>query len=66
MGHNKTISGELRISFCTNFKLLEKILLSKGMHFLWVKSLIIRYKNEPLLLSLGGCLEEKNGQISGA
>jgi len=36
------------------------------MHFLWIKSLIIRYKNQPLLLVLGGCLEEKNGQISWA
>jgi len=35
------------------------------MHFLWIKSLIRRYKNQPLLLSLGGCLEEKYGQISG-
>jgi len=29
------------------------------MHFLWMKSLIINYKNQRLLLSLGGCLEEK-------
>jgi len=29
------------------------------MHFLWIKSLIISYKNEPLLLSLGDCFEEK-------
>jgi len=36
------------------------------MHFLWMKSSIISYKNEPLLLSLGGCLEEKYEKISGA
>jgi len=35
------------------------------MHFLWIKILIVSYKNQPLVLSLGGCLEEKNGQISG-
>jgi len=33
------------------------------MHFLWIKSLIISSKNKPLLLSICGCLEEKNGQI---
>jgi len=26
----------------------------------------MRYKNQALLLVRGGCLEEKNGQISGA
>jgi len=36
------------------------------MHFLYNTSLIISYKNQPILFSLGGCLEEKNGQISGA
>jgi len=36
------------------------------MHFLSITSLIISYKNQPLLLLLGGCLEERNGQISGA
>jgi len=35
------------------------------MHFLWIKSLVISYKNQPLLLSQGGCLEQKNRQISG-
>jgi len=35
------------------------------MHFLCTTSLIISYQNQPLLLSLGGCLEEKNRQISG-
>jgi len=29
------------------------------MHFLCTTSLIISYKNQPLLLSLGGYLEEK-------
>ena len=29
------------------------------MHFLWIKSLIISYKNQPILLLLGGCLEDK-------
>jgi len=29
------------------------------MNFLWIKSLIISYKNQPILLLLGGCLEEK-------
>jgi len=36
------------------------------MHFLCTTSLNISYKNQTLLLSLGGCLEEKNRQISGA
>jgi len=36
------------------------------MHFLCSTSLIISYKNQPLLLLLGGSLEEKNGQIIGA
>jgi len=30
------------------------------MHFLCTTSLIISYKNQPLLLALGGWLEEKN------
>jgi len=29
-------------------------------------SLIISYKNQPFLLALRGCLEEKNRQIYGA
>jgi len=29
-------------------------------------TVIISYKNQPLLPALGGCLEEKNRQISGA
>jgi len=36
------------------------------MHFLNIPSLIINYKKQPLLLLLGGCVEEKYGQISGA
>jgi len=35
------------------------------MYLLCTTSLIISYENQPLLLSLGGCLEEKNRQISG-
>jgi len=34
------------------------------MHFLYTTSLIISYKSQPLLLSQGGCHEEKNRQIS--
>ena len=41
-------------------------LLSEGMHFLCTIILVISWKNQPLLLFLGGCLEEKKGQISGA
>jgi len=40
-------------------------LLSKGIYVLCTTSLIISYKNQPLLLSPGGCLEEKNRQIGG-
>jgi len=37
------------------------------MHLLCTTSLNISYKNQSLLLSLGGCLDEKkNTQISGA
>jgi len=35
------------------------------MHLLFTTSSIIVYKNQPLLLLLGG-FEEQNGQISGA
>ena len=34
------------------------------MNFLCITSLNISYKNQSLLLSLGGCLEEKKTQIS--
>jgi len=67
--HNKQISGELPISFRKKVYNLLKNLFSlfKAMHFLCTTSLNISYKNQPLLLSLGGCLEEKkNRQISGA
>jgi len=52
-GHNKQKSEELRISFYTKFEnlLIIFFLLSKGMHFLCATSLIISYKNQPLLLS---------------
>jgi len=36
------------------------------MHLLSTTSLNISYKNQPLLLSLSGCFEEKKRQISGA
>jgi len=36
------------------------------MHFLYITSLIISYKSQPLLLALEGCLKEKNRQINGA
>jgi len=60
VGHKKLIS-ELPISFRKKFLNLlnDLFLLSKGMHFLCTTSLTISYKNEPLLLLLGGCLEEK-------
>jgi len=35
------------------------------MHFLCTTSLIISYKNQPLLLSLGGCVEKKIGKNVG-
>jgi len=41
------------------------IFIIQSMHFLCTKSLIISYKNQLILLSLAGCLEEKNRQISG-
>jgi len=67
VGHNKQICGELPISFRKKFEnLLNNLyLLFKGMHFLCTTSLNISYKNQPLLLSLGGCLQAKNRQISG-
>jgi len=60
VGHNKQISAELRISFRKKFKnLLNKLFfLFKGIHFLCTTGLNISYKNQLLLLSLGGCLEE--------
>jgi len=68
VGHNKQISAELPISFRKKFlNLLNNLfLLSEGMHFLCTTSFIISYQNQPLLLSLGGCLEEEIRQISGA
>jgi len=67
VGYNKLKSVELPISFRTKFKiLLNFFLLFKGIHFLCTTSLNISYKNQPLLLSLGGCLEVKIRQISGA
>jgi len=68
VGHNKQISGKLRISFRTKFQNLLNnfFLLCKGMHILCTRTVIISYKNQPYLLSLSGSLEEKNGKISGA
>ena len=68
MGHNKQISAELRISFRKKvLKFIKQfIFIIQRMHFLCTTSLIISYQNQPLLLSLGGCLEEKYRQISGA
>jgi len=68
VGHNKQISGELRIIFVQSVKIYSSInfyLLSKRIHFLCTTSLIISYKNQPLLLSLGGCLEKKIGKKVG-
>ena len=68
MGHNKLISIELPIGFRKKFlNLLNNLfLLSEGIHFLCTTSLIISYQNQPLLISLGGCLEEEIRQISRA
>jgi len=57
-----SLSAELPISFRKKFyNLLNNFfLLFIGIHFLCTTSLNISYKNQPLLLSLGGCLEEKN------
>jgi len=63
------MSVELRISFPTSFYTLlsNYFLLSKGCSsFVLKESLIISYKHQHLLLSLGDCLEEKNRQISWA
>jgi len=37
-------------------------LLSKGMHFPSTTSLILSYKNQLLLLSLGSCLKQKTSK----
>jgi len=44
----------------TRWLLLNNLfLLFKGMHFLCTTGLNISYKNQLILLSLGGCLVEK-------
>jgi len=67
-GHNKQISGELRITFSYNLLKFtnSSFFSSNGMYFLCITNLIITYQNQPLLLALGGKLEKKNSsnQIS--
>jgi len=47
-------------------KYTDQFLFIIQRNALLITSLIISYKNQHLLLSLGDCLEEKNRQISGA
>ena len=68
MGYNKLISAELAISFRKKFLNL----LNNFFFTIQWDSLLMYHKFEyklkisTLLLSLGGCLEEKIRQISGA
>jgi len=64
VGHNKQISAELPLSFRKKvIKFIKQFfLLSKGMQFLCTTTLIISYKNQPLLLSQVAALKKKFGK----
>ena len=66
MGHNKQISGELHIIFVQSVTHQFLFILQKDALLMYRKFDYFVQRNQPLLLSLGCCLEEKIRQISGA
>jgi len=68
VGHNIQRSRELRICFRKNVLnlLINFFFIIQRHALLMYQNFDKSYKNQPLLLALGGCLEEKNRQINGA